>query len=179
MYMEVLSRSTSHSFLFRLEINCWLRGISHGVPAHHSHSLNRPARWWLNHSVFVSACIYVCVNICMPARQGSTIKITARKRAFLIASMQLPLFSSWQTEDKSSQSATFTFRTPLWQTERAGWDNIKRQRQNKSKISMGDRQTKWHKLCYVEMVKCWKERDRGRCKVTKGKRKLKENRRKK
>ena len=44
-------------------------------------------------TVFLSLRVYVCVNICMPARQGSTIKRTVRQTAFLIANTQLSLLS--------------------------------------------------------------------------------------
>lgn len=67
----------------------------------HSHSLNLRSHV-MTKSVFV--------NTCMPARCGTTIKHTVRDTASLIVKTQLSLFSSWQTEDKSSQSAAFTLR---------------------------------------------------------------------
>ena len=123
-----------------------LRGISHGVPSHHSHSLNLPRslmtqsqRFCLCECVCVCAC--VCVNICMPARQGSTIKRTVRETTFLIANTQLSL--SLRLTD-GGQSATFTFRTLLWQTQGEGWGNKGSKKDKK--------ETNQHKQRYGEML---------------------------
>lgn len=168
-----------------MQTNCWLRGISHGVPSHHSHSPNRPCMVMTQSQCF---CRCVCVNICMPLRDKAALSSAQwekqrswlRTRSFLFSQddrrrtnrvNQLRLLSGHCCDRRKERD----------ETTQKGCGREGR----KSKMSMGDRQTNWHKHCYVEMSKEVGERkmvlpwDKGRKEMKGNKRKVKENRREK